>query len=351
MRFDMIGERLAVAIAVAVSVGWPVPPAAAAQPRPGTYPYRSAAFTTFLRDSDREVPSPVQPFYEWFEQAYAHSPARLPGQDTLLDALASRAQAIRAAGDARRRTEEELNTAIWSYRLIKATIPHFSLARGYEFVWTVQFGERQCLLQSVLMAGLLQAAGADAGVAMVWKNMVGQESNNGHAVTILRLSDGRDVEVDASEPRPVATHQGIFAATRRGGYRFLEPVFDRDGFITAYRPAAGQGARLRPQDIRLLGLSFLRSQFYYYRGEQVPGGLVNGPATPQGLRTAARQLEHAVRFDARNPLAVYMLGRVYLRSGEGGPAKTRLRQAYTLYKDDGYLPAGLLTALASAGMP
>lgn len=352
MRARKIWKPLAVAIAAAAAVGWPVWPALSAPSQPGTYPYRSAAFTTFLRDSDREVPAQVRSFYEWFEQAYARSPARLPGQDTLLDALASRAQAIRGAGDARRRADEELNTAIWSYRLIKATIPRFSLVRGYEFVWTVQFGERQCLLQSVLMAGLLQAAGADAGVAMVWKNMVGQESNNGHAVTIVRLSDGRDVEVDASEPRPVATHQGIFAAdARRGGYRFLEPVFDRNGFITAYRPAAGQSAWLRPQDVSLLGISFLRSQFYYYRGEQVTGGLVNGPATPRGLRTAARQLEQAVRFDARNPLAVYMLGRVYLRNGQGGPAKTRLRQAYALYKDDGYLPAGLRAALASAGMP
>jgi len=287
-------------------------------------------------------------FSAWFEGAYTTSPAQLPGQPTLEAALASRARAIHAAGDARSRAQEDLRSALWVYRLIKTTIPRFSLSRGYEFVWTVRYGERQCLLQSVLMAGLLQAAGVEAGVAMVWKNMAGQESNNGHAVTIVRLADGRDVELDASEPRPVATHQGLFVVEASSSrYRFVEPVFDRSGMIVAYRSAADGRPPLRPAEIRLLGVAFLRGQFYYYRGEQVSGGLVNGPATPVGLRAAARQLETAVRLDPRNPLAVYMLGRVYLRSGHRDQAKRRLLEAYRLYAQAGHIPEGPRMALAA----
>jgi hypothetical protein len=322
----------------------------ATSPRRAAFAYRSAAFTQFLTDSYRAVPSRgVTPFYAWFEQAYTASTARLDGAAGLTDALALRARAVAAADDPDRRAREELETAVWAYRLIKATIPRFSLSRGYEFVWTVRYGERQCLLQSVLIAGLLQATGADAGVEMVWKNMMGQESNNGHAVTILRLADGRDVEIDASEPRPIATHQGVFAKTARTGtYQFLEPRFDRDGFITAYR-LAGAGAMVRARDVQPLGIDFLRSQFYYYRGEQTPGGLVNGPATAAGLRAAAANLEISQRLDSRNPLAVYMLGRVFLRLGLLGVAKTQIIDGYRLYVKFGHVPAGPRTAYATVG--
>jgi hypothetical protein len=314
------------------------------------YAYRSAVFTRFVTDSYHAVPSQgVMPFYTWFEQVYTTSAARLEGAPGLTDALAVRARAITASDGPARRAREELDTAVWAYRLIKSTIPRFSLSRGYEFVWTVRYGERQCLLQSVLVAGLLQAAGADAGVAMVWKNMAGGESNNGHAVTVLRLADGRDVEIDASEPRPIATHQGIFAKTGRpGAYRFLEPSFDRDGFITAYR-LAGTRAVLRTRDVRPLGVDFLRSQFYYYRGEQTPGGLVNGPATAAGLSAAAGNLEISQRLDPQNPLAVYMLGRVYLRLGRVAAAKTQVIDGYRLYVKFGHVPDGPRSAYASVG--
>lgn len=352
MRPHRVGVVLLSAAALVVAaVAAPAPRIASGPPRAPRYPYGSAAFTQFLRDSDREA-GPVQgggSFYAWFDHAYATSSARLPGRPTLEASLASQARAIGAVRDARGRAREELRTAVWAYRLIKTTIPHFSLSRGYEFVWTVQNGERQCLLQSVLMAGLLQAAGVEAGVAMVWKNMAGQESNNGHAVTIVRLTDGRDVELDASEPRPVATHQGLFVVEGRNGrYRFVEPTFDRSGMIVAYRSAAGGRPSLRPDEVQLLGVAFLRGQFYYYRGEQVAGGLVNGPATGDGLRAAARRLEMAVRLDPRNPLAVYMLGRVYLRSGQRDRAESRLRDAYRLYAQAGHIPAGPRAALAAA---
>lgn len=352
MRDNRVGALLlgTVVLVAATAAGHAVS-VASGSPRAAGYPYGSAAFARFLRDSEDAVaPARGQPFSVWFERAYTTSPARLPGQTTLRAALASRARAVRAGGDAGGRAQEELRTAVWAYRLLKTTIPRFSLSRGFEFAWTVRYGERQCLLQSVLLAGLLQAAGADAGVAMVWKNMAGQESNNGHAVTIVRLADGRDVEIDASEPRPTATHQGLFVAeARTGRYRFVEPVFDRSGMIVAYRPAAGGHPPLRPREIRLLGVAFLRGQFHYYRGEQVAGGLVNGPTTAAGLRAAARRLEMAVQVDPHNPLAVYMLGRVYLRSGQRERARSRLLEAYRLYAQAGHIPEGPRAALAAAG--
>ncbi len=314
------------------------------------FPYRSPAFTVFVTDSYTEAPShDVPSFYEWFERAYLTSPARLDGAPRLPDALALRAQAIAAAADPAGRAREELAAAVWLYRLVKTTIPRFSLVRGYEFVSTVRYGERQCLLQSVLIAGLLQAAGVDAGVHMVWKNMARQESNNGHALAIVRLADGRDVEIDASAHEPGATHRGLFAVDRRSGrYAFLEPRFDHDGFITAYQLPGGAGT-LGTRGVQPLGVNFLRSQFFYYRGEQVAGGLVNGPATAAGLRAAARSLEVARRLDPENPLAVYMLGRVYLRLGRIVAAKAQLITGYRLYLKFGHVPEGPKTAYATTG--
>ena len=60
-------------------------------------------------------------------------------------------------------------------------------------------GQRQCFLQSVLIAGLLQRMGISAGVAMVYRNPRGEESNNGHAVTLVKLPDGDDLVADAAE--------------------------------------------------------------------------------------------------------------------------------------------------------
>jgi hypothetical protein len=54
------------------------------------------------------------------------------------------------------------------HKSIKSRIPRFSLDRGFEFRHTVGRGERQCFLQSVVIASLLQRAGIPAGVAMVF---------------------------------------------------------------------------------------------------------------------------------------------------------------------------------------
>lgn len=312
------------------------------------YPYRSAAFDEFVADSYREVPSQVQPFYTWWEKAYTQHPkVWLEDHKTLSGAMETRRKELAdARGGAK--TQLELQTAAWLHKLVKTLIPRFSLERGFEFVHTVGLGERQCLLQSVLIAGMMQQMGLDAGVMMVWKNPQGQESNNGHAVTVLRLPDGRDVLVDASDPEPFIRHQGLFAYDPTGhGYRFVEPVYAGD-FITGYRVRLS-GERVKPSLLHPLGTNFLRSQFYYYRGERVPGGFI-GPSNPKGLAASARFLEQAIYYDPQNPLPVYVLGHVYAKQGKREAARKQYLEGYRLYRAFGYVPAGPQAAYNQAAL-
>lgn len=302
------------------------------------YPYRSPVFSAFVADSYREVPLRVEPFYAWWEGAYARHPnVWLEGHATLITAMEARRKELAAArGEAK--TRLELETARWLHKLVKTLIPKFSLERGFEFVYTVERGERQCLLQSVLIAGMLQKMGLDAGVVMVWKNPQGQVSNNGHAVTVLRLPGGRDVLVDASDPEPFIRHQGLFVYDPAGrSYRFVEPVYSQD-FITAYRLREGS-QRVNPDQLRPLSALFLRSQFYYYRGERAPGGFM-GPSNPTGLAASARFLEQAIHYDPYNPLPVYVLGHVYAKEGKKEAARKQYLQGYRLYRAFGYVPSG-----------
>jgi hypothetical protein len=308
------------------------------------YPYGSEAFSRFVADSYKEIPSSsVEPFALWLEETYTRTPqAWLRGSEgsTLGQALAERRRVLQTVRDPQRRTRLEIETGAWLHRAIKTMIPNFSLGRGFEFANTVRFGERQCLLQSVLIAGLLQAAGIDAGVYMVWKNPLGKESNNGHAVTVIKLSDGRDILVDASAREPFMRHRGVFAVDQiRRSYRFVEPHYDSDGAITRYRIAAGDRA-LPPADVRSLDTPFLRSQFYYYRGEHAPGGLLGRPATSHGLAASARLLERAEQISPQNPLAVYVLGHVYRKQGRIAAAKAQYLRGYRLYEAFGYVPPG-----------
>jgi hypothetical protein len=316
-----------------------------------SYPYASAAFALLVADSYRETAtSGIQSFPAWFETAYAASSARLPGFHhlPLIQALAARAKQIRSIPDAHQRSGLEADTGIWLHHAIKTIIPGFSLDRGYEFANVVRFGERQCLLQSTLIAALLQTAGIRAGVYMVWKNPHGAVSNNGHAVTTAKLSDGRDLLVDASEAAPFARHQGVFvrdATTQR--YRFAEPVYGAGSAIIAYRRAAG-GRPLSPGETRPLDIRFVRSQLYFYRGERVPGGLLGKPRTSVGLAASARFLERAELERPENALAVYVLGHVYLRQDKTREAAQQYAKGFALYREFGYVPAGPRTAYARA---
>ncbi len=316
-----------------------------AQAADAPYAYRSSAFTRLIDDSGKYVATDnASKFYAWFEGAYASNATTHPVGAAKLGLVRAldqrRAQIAALSGEAR--IKLEIETGAWLHRTIKTLIPTFSLDRGFEFSYTVSRGERQCLLQSVLIAGMLQRAGVNAGLAMVWRNPTGTESNLGHAATLIRLPD-KDIVVDASEPEPFATHQGLFvldAATN--SYRFVVPTYAQDSSITAYKTPDTKTVAL--SGVRSLDYNFVRSQFYFYRGERATNGFLAKPGTNDGLAASASALEMAIKIQPRNPLAVYVLGHVYRRLGKADEARAQYAQGYQLYQSFGYVPAGALDA-------
>jgi tetratricopeptide (TPR) repeat protein len=279
------------------------------------------------------------PFTRWLEEAYA---SKTGGQ--LARAIHDARARVQAAPTAGERAARELDAARWLHGVVKAVLPHFNVDRGHEFANAVRYGERQCFLQSVLLASLLQAVGVPAGVFMVWQNPEGQKSNNGHATAFAVLSTGHSVLVDASYREPFVPHRGVFA--RAGGrYRFLEPVHGDGRRIEAYRSG---GRRWETRAVVGLDLEFLRSQFHYYRGERAPGGPLSSRPTAEGLAEAARFLREAQRVAPGNALAVYMLGNVYRRQGSLAEAREQYRRAYHLYAAYGHVPTGPAQAYAWA---
>ena len=307
-----------------------------------SYPYQSQSFSGFIEDSINETkPARAKNFYAWFDQAYLEHPkVQLKGAATLEVALEMRCKELIATTDPSKHAALEFETGAWLHRLIKTTIPRFSLERGFEFTNTVRLGERQCLLQSVLIAGLLQRMGIDAGTVMVWRNEKAYTSNNGHAVTLVKGSSGRDWLVDASDPIPTMRHQGLFVFdANANAFRFVEPKFAANGLILEYRRVA-DGQILKTSRVRELSVNFLRSQFYYYRGERAPGGFMGAPTTKVGLEQSAKMLEMAQRLEPQNPLAVYVLGHVYRKLGRIDQARAQYLKGYALYQAQGFVPQG-----------
>ena len=62
----------------------------------------------------------------------------------------------------------------------------------------------------MIIAGLAQDMGVNAGVVMVYKNIEGAPTNNGHAVALFKLAEGKDIIVDASDPIPFVEQKGLF---------------------------------------------------------------------------------------------------------------------------------------------
>lgn len=311
----------------------PAKPAISAE----SIPYHSSRFDQVLAESRKFYrPGESRDFYAWMSDAYAHSKYRFPGKEKLAfeQLLRIKRADMAAIADKNKRAEAEIALGAWVHRLIKTVIPRFSLDRGFEFFNVMKYGERQCFLQSVLIAGLLQGMGVDAGAVMVYRNPVGQESNNGHAVVLVKLSNGRDIVVDASEQVPFARHQGLFV--RASGYRYVEPVYARgSNKIISYRAGSQTipDAKVRPLDF-----GFIRSQFWYYRGERAKDGLLAPRPTRQGLASSASALETSVKLCPGNPLAVYMLGRTYRALGKPRLAEYRFQQAAKLYATYGWVP-------------
>jgi tetratricopeptide (TPR) repeat protein len=305
-----------------------------------TYGFGSSAFDTLVRDSESETASPLKPSFEaWLEAAYTKNPkAQLEGYKTLAAALKARGAAYAALKDVPSKVAMERDTGAWLHRMTKSVIPKFSLDRGFEFTNTVKLGERQCLLQGVLIASLLQKMGFNAGITMIWRSMTGVVSNLGHAATLMRLSDGKLLIVDASEPEPFATQQGIFTWNLSAKtYQFLTPKYDAGSNITGFDRAS-------TSDITVLPYSYVRSQFYFYRGERVPGGFVNKPLTPAGKARSERFLQRAITLEPQNPLAQYVLGHVYRSDGKTDLATAQYKKGYALYQKFGFIPDGVRAA-------
>lgn len=331
--------RLWVVAALALFIG-----TAAAQGQSPQFVYGSATLTALVSESYGVVGATTPAFYPWFERQYAATPAaHLAGFPalTLRQALDQRGAEIAKLSDRAARTRLELSTAAWLHKLVKAVIPKFSLERGYEFAYTVRNGERQCLLQSTLISGMLQRMGVEAGIVMVWKNATGKVSNLGHMVSVVRLADGRDVLTDASEPTPFYPHPGLFTLVN-GQYRFVEARYSADNTISSYGLLGG--GEVVPAALRLLSWNYIRSQYFYYRGERYPGGFINGPKTIEGRAASARFLEQAVALAPENPLATYVLGLVYERQGKAADGARLIRKAYAIYKAAGFVPDGPLSA-------
>jgi hypothetical protein len=301
---------------------------------PDPFPYGSATFNRFISDSQDRFGSPTpRDFYAWMDTNSHQSIGKWADrQRESLKRLTGKAKA-----DAILKAGADLHA------LVKKTIPKFSLERGYEFYYTVTKGERQCFLQSVLISGILQRAGVDAGVVMVWKNEKGSESNLGHAVVLARNVDGSYFLVDASDPHPFMTHQGLFGTVGRG-YRFVTPEY-RGSTITGF--ADPQGGRDKSWAVRGLDANFLQSQFDFYRGERAEGGFMGTPRTPEGLQESAKYLERAVKECPQNPLAVYVLGHVYRYLGRSADAKRQYEAGFALYQADGYVPPGPRAAVTA----
>ncbi|WP_309570850.1 hypothetical protein [Deinococcus sp.] len=315
---------------------------AAAAPAPADLHVGGAAFAGLAADSYRRVNLDGS-FSSWLDAAYVRTGKPLGGGKTLTAALDARRAQIQAASGAERDTLA-LDTAVWAHTFVKASIPRFSLERGFEFASIPKYGERQCLLQSTIIAGLLQRAGLNAGLVMVWKSLSGQESNLGHVTSVLRLGTG-DVQIDASEPAPTAKHQGLLAWVD-GGWRFVTPTFDGD-VITAYARADGKGSVPAAQ-LGFLSLAYLKSQYDYYRAERTVAGVLgtgSGHSTPEGLKASEALLRLSLREEPGNPLAASVLGTVLRKEGRDDEARAQYRSAAALYIAAGHMPAGMTANL------
>lgn len=303
------------------------------------YPYRSGRFTFFVDESySIHGSGKAGDFYNWLEMAYSSGKFKYPGKEnlTLPQLIKAEKKELKSIKDLGKLAQAQMDVAKWTHRMIKKTITHFSLDRGFEFFNTVQYGERQCFLQSVLISGILQGMGMDAGVEMVFKNPEGALSNNGHAIVLLKLPSSRDIIVDASEPQPFPKHKGLFV--KAADYTYVTPEYVPDSSKILFYAAAGDGHKIATGQVRTLGFSYLRSQFYYYRGERVPGGLLAPKKTGAGLALSEKYLSTAVKLCPQNPLAVFGLGWTYIQENNNLRARIYMDQCYNLYKRYGWMP-------------
>lgn len=316
------------------------------------YPYGGKQFDQLIIESyNYRGSSEWRSFYSQMERAYKNHRASFSDWNIaeLNGMLDSERHKLNAMKNGSKRARNEMALSADLHRFIKTAIPKFSLDRGFEFYYTNKFSERQCFLQSVLIAGMLQRAGVAAGIAMVYKNTTGDETNNGHAVVLVRLSNGRDIMVDASEQKPFARQKGLFI--RESRYAYIDPVFStQSNEILRYR-SPSTGKAIERSKVSTLDYDFIRSQFWYYRGERATGGLLLLPKTANGLKASEDALRTSVEICPENPLAVFTLGRVYMAEGKSREAKEAILDASKLYSRFGWMPSGVKEYLALIKAP
>ena|GEM_PF-443521 len=317
-----------------------------------SYYYAGPRFNKLVMESYHHLGSENwRSFYQQMDSAYNkyRSKASEWHSTTLIGMLDSEKRRIAAIADNSKRAKAEKTLAANLHKFVKTAIPNFSLDRGFEFYYAQTRGERQCFLQSVLIAGMLQRAGIQAGIAMVYKNTRGELTNNGHAVDLVQLSNGRHIIIDASEHEPFAKQRGLFV--KLSNYVYADPVFKANSEEIDYYKSASGRETLLPAKIKALDYDFIRSQFWYYRGERSVGGLVLLPKTVDGLKASERALRISVEICPKNPLAVFTLGRVYLSEGKTQAARKSVLEAYHLYLQFGWVPEGITEYLALVGQP
>lgn len=310
------------------------------------YPYGEKVFTSFIEDSyQQSAGSDKLPDFYQFYSDRVHEVAertRIPelSSQSLDSYLKSEGHRLATIKTLPERLEAEIDLSDAVFRIVKKSITRFSLDRGFEFASVVKTGERQCLLQSVLVAGMLQKAGLPAGVVMVWRGDTGEVSNLGHCVAIMRHVDGTDRIIDVSTHNiPDLMHKGLFIGNPEStGYLFAEPVYDASTHrIREYLPIKG-GKTIPARKIRPLSVAFLRSQFDFYRGERAPGKLIWKEPTSEALAKSAVYLLHSLKMCPQNPLATYYLGRVTAKMGQLATAQQYFVAAQRLYHRQGWVP-------------
>ena len=221
---------------------------------------------------------------------------------------------------------------------LKKCLPTFTLDRGFEFANAATRGERQCLLQSVLVAGLLREMKLNSGIAMVWKNDKGGVSNMGHVCALVDLPGGKAV-VDCSDPVPFIPHQGLFLYIRDAGYRFVEPHY-RGPIMTSVKDLR-TGKFISMERVQTLDLDYVRSQFDFYRGERAPGGVLQRKSTGTGLAQSEASFRKSLKENSSNPLSTWLLSQTLSRLKKPAEAASMRARAIKLYQEFGWLPPSL----------
>ena len=285
-----------------------------------------AWFDTFLQDSIANTnTSSTSEFYAWLNSKLLTLKIPAGLQDKSLDSET--------------RTSLEIALAKELHSWIKKSLPRYSLVKGFELTNASLHSQRQCFLQAVLLNSILHGNKVKAAIAMVNVNEIGEETNNGHAIVIIKLSNGNDIILDGSEPRPFLRHQGLFICTPNG-YLYAKPVYIMNSYQISYYNSNINSSTIPTSYVKSFDFNFLRSQFYYYRGEQVKNGSIADKPTKKGLAASESYLKTAYQYCPANPLVSYLLAKTYTILGDENAAKWT-DNAKSIYASYGWIPPQL----------